>query len=420
MRILTISNVAWDERNSYGNTISNWFEGWTDTVFYNVYCRSSAPTNTICDHYYTVPPYSLIKNLFRPNKTGRRFDRDGQNLSFDENNENALINKAQQGNNEWMYLMTDILYSSVIWKTKAYRDFINEANPDIVFSFAIADSFIYENYCYLKKHTKAKIVTFVADDVYGAYMDGKKVRNKLQAWRFRKMIAMSDMVYGASEEMCAAYQPLFNVHMMPLYKGGVVTTLRTKVNAPLKLIYAGNLLWGRADVLGQLAALIEHINRDSIKATLEIYTGSFITPEIEHKLNRGDSSRIMGKCGFNEIVEKLHQADIVLQVESFEPNLMKVVRYSFSTKIIDCLHSGAAMLVIGPSGIASVEYSRRIPGVILVDNMDDLPNVMESLVENSSTLLSCAASVQEFAQKNHSILKIRKEIRDNFMNLLCV
>lgn len=59
-----------------------------------------------------------------------------------------------------MYLVTDLAYSTGVWKSAVYKRFIAEANPDIVFSFAEADAFIYENYCYLKKHTHAKIVTF--------------------------------------------------------------------------------------------------------------------------------------------------------------------------------------------------------------------------------------------------------------------
>lgn len=418
MRILTISNVPWDERNSYGNTISNWFEGWTDTVFYNVYCRSAAPTNTICDHYYTVPPLSLVKNVFRPNRTGKRIGREGESLVLDENNENDLINKAQQGNKEWMYFLTDFLYSTGIWETKAYRDFVKEADPDIVFSFAIADAFIYENYCYLKKHTKAKIVTFIADDVYGAYLDGEKIRNKLQARRFRKMIEMSDLVYGASEEMCAAYQPMFNIKMRPLYKGGTLMNLKKEQNDPLKFIYAGNLLWGRADVLEELASALEGINKDSVKATLEIYTGSFITPEIDSKLNRGESSKIYGRCDFDEIVEKQQNADIVLQVESFDPKLMKIVRYSFSTKIIDCLHAGAAMMVVGPAGIASVEYSRRVPGVILVDNLNNLTSTLYTIINEKKQLIERAESKRDFAKRYHSIETIKREIRDDFFTLL--
>ena len=129
MRVLVLSNVPWDTRNSYGNTLSNWFEGWDEVEFYNVYCRSSLPVNDICKHYYTVPPLSVIKNFLRPSKTGFSFEI-GENKTDLSKEENSLIQSAQRGNKEWMYLISDLAYSTGIWKTKRYKQFINEANQE--------------------------------------------------------------------------------------------------------------------------------------------------------------------------------------------------------------------------------------------------------------------------------------------------
>ena len=145
MRVLVISNVAWDTTNSYGNTLSNWFDEWEDSVFYNIYCRSSFPINKVCKKYYTVPPLTLIKNLLHPSKTGYSIQL-GEARNNNPTREDVLIQEAKQGKKEWMYLLSDLVYSSGIWKTAKYKEFIRESAPDVVFSFGIADSFIYENY----------------------------------------------------------------------------------------------------------------------------------------------------------------------------------------------------------------------------------------------------------------------------------
>lgn len=418
MRILVISNVPWDDRNSLGNTVSNWFEGWNDAVFYNVYCRMAAPSNPVCDNYYTVPPLSLLKNFCHPSKTGWRFyGKDASAFAID-GSETSLINSAQQGNKEWMYSITDFAYATGIWKTKQYKAFIAEANPDIVFSFGIADSFIYENYCYIKKHTHAQIVTFVADDVYGAYQDGKELRNRLQAIRFRRMMRMSDKVYGASEQLCEAYQRLFNVCMRPLYKGCLPVQIKDKVGKPLKLVYSGNLLWGRGELLAMIADSLVEINAKGTKATLEIYTGSYVKPELERSLNRGECSKVMGRRNYDEITDIMHNADLALQVESFDEKTSKIVRYSFSTKITDCLQSGVPMMVIGPSGIASVEYSRRIPGVIVVDNPKEITSQLALFVNEGNALLDRVSSISGFAQKYHNLQAIKQTLRNEFSELI--
>lgn len=418
MRILVISCSPWDNRNSIGNTFSNWFTDWSDTEFFGVYCRASLPDNKVCHKFYTVPPLALLKNMFRPSKTGWRIDTKSENSTIEVGNEQTLIQKAQQGKKEWMYLITDLAYSTGIWKSPAYKQFIAEANPDIVFSSAFADAFLYENICYLKQHTHAKIVTFIADDMYGSYLENKTIRNRLQARRFHEMMHMSDLVYGASEMMCQAYQRELGRTVVPLYKGCSLGSAKESNNNPLRIVYAGNLLWGRSDILGALAEALVKVNMEGIKATLEIYTGSFVTPEMENKLDRGESSRIMGRRSYEEIVQIMHDADIVLHVESFDPKTIKIVRYSFSTKIIDCMQSGTAMMVIGPSGIASVEYPRQIPGVFVVDKIEDIQHCLNDIVANPSVLIESAKSINIFAQKNHSIDTVRKSLHDDFTKLL--
>lgn len=417
MRVLVLSNVPWDTRNSYGNTLSNWFEGWDEVEFYNVYCRSSLPINDICKHYYTVPPLSVIKNFLRPSKMGFSFEM-GENKTDLSHEENSLIQSAQHGNKEWMYLISDLAYSTGIWKTKSYKQFIQEANPDIFFSFGIADSFMYENYRYIKKYTNAKIVAFVADDVYGAYLNRRSLRSLLQANRFRKMIEMSDLLYGASEELCRAYQQIFKKNFSPLYKGCIsISNEKQDVNDPIRIIYAGNLLWGRDAVLVEVVSALEEINADGIKARLDIYTGSTVEPEVAKKLNTG-GSRICGRLAYDEIVKIQNCADVLLQVESFDKDQIDIVKYSFSTKIIDCLQAGGTMLVIGPSGISSVEYSRRIPGVIVIDDLSLLTNTLRDVFANRMSLVERSRKIQNFAVKYHSISNIRDGLKEDFIKLI--
>lgn len=84
-----------------------------------------------------------------------------------------------------------------------------------------------------------------------------------------------------------------------------------------------------------------------MRASLEIYSTATITEELDKKLNIKDSSRLMGSRPYDEITEILREADIVLHVESFEQKSIDKVRYSLSTKVADCLQSGAFVLGIG-------------------------------------------------------------------------
>ena len=232
---------------------------------------------------------------------------------------------------------------------------------------------------------------------------------------------MSDKLYGASEELCKAYQCIFEKNFTPLYKGCLNSpNVKQSVNNPIKIIYAGNLLWGRDVVLAEIANALEEINADGVKVCLEIYTGSAITNEVAKKLNKGASSRICGRLAYDEIIKIQNCADVLLQVESFDNHQIDIVKYSFSTKIIDCLQAGGTMLVIGPSGISSVEYSRRIPGVIVIDDLNNLTYTLRDVFTNRMSLVERSKKIRKFAIKYHSISNIRDILKNEFIKMVQV
>ena len=63
MKVLVISNSAWDDTNAVGNTLSNWFSNWNDAEFSMLYSRDEAPNNECCSRYFLVSLSQIIKNL---------------------------------------------------------------------------------------------------------------------------------------------------------------------------------------------------------------------------------------------------------------------------------------------------------------------------------------------------------------------
>jgi chlorite dismutase len=126
----------------------------------------------------------------------------------------------------------------------------------------------------------------------------------------------------------------------------------------------------------------------------------------------------MGARPYEEIKVILNEADIVLHVESFEKEQMEAVKYSFSTKIIDCLQSGSVVVGIGPSGIASIEYLRRVPGTIIIDTERTLEERIEEVLNESCNYISNADKTRRFAINNHSIESVRTSLRREFRMII--
>lgn len=63
MKILVLSNTAWANNNSFGNSFSNIFSGIPDLEFASIYCRYGKPDNEFEMRYFKITEKSLLRNL---------------------------------------------------------------------------------------------------------------------------------------------------------------------------------------------------------------------------------------------------------------------------------------------------------------------------------------------------------------------
>ena len=218
--------------------------------------------------------------------------------------------------------------------------------------------------------------------------------------------------------MCDEYGIMFDKQIRILHKGCTFDLPeKKKTNRIIKFIYAGNLLYGRDEILSKVAKAIQKCNKDDDKAYLEIYTATTITDELKNELDIPNCSTIMGRKEYEKIKEIENDAEYVIHVESFEKENIEKVRYSFSTKIIDCMQCGSVLIGIGPQEIASIKYIKTVPGAHVIDKIEDIDNRIELLISNKNNIISDAKKIREFAIENYEISTNCKKLRDDFIKL---
>ena len=422
MNILVFSDSAWDDTNSLGNTMSNFFGGniWKNDNFFNIYLRNAKPNNRVCKKYYRMTIFDMVKNYFNKEKIGLELNYEFENKKGDntskQKNEQKCINFLHKYSIKPIYYFMDFIYRKNKWNNKRFKKFIEDTKPDIVFSFLKNVSILNLLIEYIKENTSARVVIFIADDVYGQYNKRNFFFREKILKEMRNVINDCDIIYAISNELCEKYGKIYNKNIELLYKGCKFNyPVKDKINSVIKFVYAGNLLYGRDKILAKIAKAIEKCNKKELSAILEIYTGTQITEEIQKSLNIENSSIIMGKRNYDEIKEIMNNAEYNLHVESFEPDNIENVKYSFSTKIIDCLQSGSCFIGIGPRDISSIKYINQIPGAYVIDDIDNIENEIIKLIENKDNILNNAKKIREYALKNHDIQKNQLELRNDFI-----
>lgn len=426
MNVFVFSEAAWDDKNSFGNTVSNFLCGdvWKNDHFCNFYARKQLPDNRANAVYYNLSAVDIVKGILKLHIEGRVFSEKDipekkKNMDAAHIKEQKSIDKLHNNHSEFIYYGHEQIWRSRLWRNRSFQRFVAENNPDILFAFATSPYILWPLIQYLKKHTACKVVLLVADDVYGSFDHCAFYRRGYLRRELENCILAADKLYGISDEMSELYSKRFGKPVTTLYKGcDLSMEPKQHLNQPLRFVYAGNLLWGREDTLAQVAEVLEKLNRDGQRAVLEIYTGTTITEQLRQKLERGSSSRIMGSRPYEEIKRIMHEADVVLHVESFEKKQQDTVRYSFSTKIIDCLQSGNQILGIGPEKIASIAYLRKIPGVTVVDHPGKMEASITSLVEHPQDIQKNVEANRRFARQNHDLGTVQHTLRKSLADLL--
>ena len=425
MNILIFSDSAWDDTNSLGNTMSNFFDGdvWNNSTFSNIYLRNAQPNNKVCKRYYRMTVFDMLKHHFNKEKIGAEFKYEYSNKedvkSIKARNEQKYINFLHKHSLKVIYCIIDFFFRKKRWINKKFEKFVNEIKPDIVFSFLNTVSMLNPFVEYIKKNTNSKVVTFIADDVYGAYNNKPILLRKKYLNEMKNIINNSDKIYAISAELCETYSKIYNKNITILYKGCTIDLpLKRKINEKIKFVYAGNLLYGRDEILSKIAKAIEKYNKIGQSAILEIYTNTPITSELEQKLNVDGSSIIMGKRSYEEIKKIMNDAEYNLHVESFEKNNIEKVKYSFSTKIIDCLQSGSSFIGIGPSSISSIKYINKIPGAYVIDSINNIEDEIVKLIKKKGEILTNAKKIREYATEFHDNCKNQMKLKKEFEKLL--
>ena len=405
MRILVLTRNAWDDTNSIGNTVSNFFRDIPDAEFANLYFRSSMPNNRLCRRYFRVTEKDVLRNWFSPDKIGRAlvWDPDAEAeapVQTSAAREKKLISLIHKYNLRSAEKVSDFLWDSRRWLNPKLDAFIEDFKPDVVFSFVKALPQYYQTIRYLRERYDLPLLTWIADDEYTGYLEWGQ---KKQIARLQMELENSAAVKGCSQEICDYYNSVFHCSATPLYKGcDLSAPVQKRKGDQISIVYAGNLLFGRLDVLRAFSDAVEDCAAGGKALSFDIYSGTPLTEaEIETCFGKNRCTAFRGREDYDVIKERLRKADIVLLAESFEPEEILKTRYSFSTKIIDYLQCGSVILAVGPECLASIRYLRNIPGTFVIDGLEAIGTQLPRLLEDAENFDRRAAETRAFARQHH-------------------
>ena len=425
INILVITKSPWNNTNTVGNTLSNLFRGWDGAEFYNIYLREEVPNNDVCNNYYRITEKQLMKHFIQPSKIGQElssndFDelRTFSNYIDRQEKEKRMLDFFRNNRATVFLFFREVIWKIGRWNNKKLDAFLENNRFDCIFAFGADPIYLQNIVLYCAIRANARLFLYFVDDIYSntSYSPLGLLYKCTLRRAIKRTVVQATKIYGISKELCDEYEAIFNRKIELLHKccDFTNTVVRSIVSHPINIVYAGNLYYGRKDILGALADEIEKINHSDTQIRLDIYTSATITPEINEEFNRGASTRVLGTRTYEEIKGILSKADLVLHVESFDKKQILLTRLSFSTKITDCLQSGNGVMVIGPNNVASIRYLGSIPGAIVINSLDDIGQALDKIVADPRIIITSASRLNDYVKSNCNTNDVRAMLQNDF------
>ena len=416
MNILIVSYESWRDTNNGGNVLSNIFSAFPDAKLAQIYCSGEEPQNSVCRRYFQIS-----ESLLLTDKKGRMLpekDYSTHLAQAQETIEGRINHGVPAPLKNAARLGRETMWSLLDWKTQALEQFVTAFRPDLIFAPCYSYFHVSKVALYVKRIADCPMISYISDDNYSlkqlCFAPSFYINRLITRKWIRRMFAASELIYTMTDLQKREYEAIFHRPMKVLCKYAEFPERTKPVGNPIRFIYAGNLQLNRWRILEGLADALAEVNAASVQAQLHIFSGTQLTDRVMKKLNDGTNTIFHGLVPYQELEQEYRASDVAVFAESFDLKNRLVTRLSFSTKIIDCLNSGCAVLAVGPETHAGMMYLNENDAAICVNRIRDLKQAVRRLAEQPELISEYAQKANRLGQKNHRRTEIERQLRQDF------
>lgn len=421
MRVLIISKEAWRNEQNGGNVLTNIFENFSGD-YAQIYCTDALPNNSICKSYYQMTDNMMVNNILHNKKVGKEIKY--ENYPYDTKAYVQKYNSLKKGNLPIIPVLREIVWKIAKWDIDGIKNFVLDFNPDVIFAPCYGSHYMIKLTKIVKSFCDVPVISYISDDFYTNKQFDFSIIYWLNHFILRKHVRdvfkLYDLVYTMTDEQKSQCEKDFHANMKILRKVGNFDKkrLKTTVNNPIRFVYAGGIYLNRWKTLVSLAEAIKKINKNGTKMVLDIYTTNEISPKVLNILNDNKNSFVHKAVSLEELKDIYSNSDIALHVEGFDIKNKMTVRLSFSTKIVDCLDSGCAVMAICDDKQAGFSYLKKNNAALCIDDKKNVYDCLLSIINNPQILIDYQKKAFDLGKQNHNKDIVIQNLKNDFEKVI--
>lgn len=419
-KVMAISLSTW--RSDSGiHTQTDLFKFWASEKVAQIYTKSDMPNTPVCNKFFQISENAIIKSVLNRKPVGREVQNGAANNVTAVQAEQRLYAKAHKKKSWLMTILREVVWSLGKWKTVELDKFVSDFDPDVYFVPIYPVVYTAKIQQYILKKFPKPYVCYLADDNYSYMACGKNPFAYIHRYMLRKVVKQlaenCDEMFTITKTEAVDTDNLFGTHSIVLTKGidySKLTYEEKTINTPIKMVYTGNLLIGRASSLVAISKALANINKDGIKIELDIYSPTVLDEKTMAFLN-ANGCHYRGSVPKSEVAAIQRNADIVVFVESLEKEHRYAARLSFSTKLTDYFSSGKCIFAIGDKTIAPIEYLTENDAALICTDYSEVEGKLREIVATPELISAYGKKAFDCGKKNHE----QSLVKQTFVDTLC-
>lgn len=432
MKILLITSEEWNDYIYCNGVLTNWFTDFP-AEFAQIYVSPGLPNNHICMKYFQITDAQMVRSILGGPKAGKeiRMQTDVKQLEATKSNARrkgvyGFMKKLTLWCRTPVVVLQDAIWALGKYDRNAMEKFVKDFNPDVVYCPRKITPRLIRLEQLVSTMTGAPFVAFTADDEASYQQYEWSPLYWIRRWCLHRQFenhvpGFYKHYWTFSEEQATDYSHLYGVPASTLYKCGNFPEIFSarKVHSPIRLIFAGHIYCNRWKSLAAIGDALKVINRNGLKMVLDVYTIDELTKKQSKALSSDRFINMKGAISPAQLAKEYQHADIALHVESFDKKYRLATRVSFSTKIIDLMTTGCAILAVCWSRHAGYQYLKEHDAAFCIDKYEDILPLLQRIVNNPSLIQEYARKAYDCGNQNHSREVIQTQIKQMFERVIC-
>ncbi|MFI2711455.1 glycosyl transferase family 1 [Micromonospora sp. NPDC018662] len=409
-RVLVVGHTPFSRSTGTAMTLSNLFTGWPKDRLAQVYTSTRiTPSTDVCENYY---PYAPREHYHPAQYYGMRMLGWNGRSPLQQSRAVAMVEKASSRRQSMARLYSHIRTTadlSPVQVSAGLARWMRAFQPDLIYSMLGSVRLTRIAAAAARTLTIPIVPHFTDDWPATLYANGELfgLANRTARHAIHQLLHHAPLGMVISQPMADEYTHRYHIPFTPFANCVDDTYFApppppTPQPHPTELVYIGALHLNRWESLRDIGTALDTITGTGHPARLTIHAPADDLHQYGKHLTHLPRIRLGNPLPAHHVPTALHNADILVHVESFNPDIRRYTRYSISTKIPQYLAASRPILGYGPTEVASMNHIRTANAGITIGDPTTLTHHLTTLCQDPHLRHQLAHNGHTYARHHHT------------------